>query len=457
MSSLETGNAGEQPKDPRRGARDQTAGGDPPAESIRGAPDTRTRPRPGVPPAAPPVLPRGLEPRDATATEFVQGHREGELRLIALLKRTYDFDVEGRCTLADEQEPLTEGSESYEESASGLVPPPRTDEDFLAFRKGTDVVLQGSAQSYGTDRTLVDVTLRGPGGFSRTLRVLGDRVVTSGPGGSFRVSDPQAFSTMPVTYDRAYGGLDAEALSNLGDRTLEIIKLFDPEMLPLVTTRWHYPRNPCGMGYLARPESSLEGLRLPNVTQPDRPLGIEELRGRGPERWPLAPLPAGFDWIRGDWFPRCAYLGEIPDRDPHLPIEEVARHWAPGDLMDTPSVMDDENTPARIEYAQGASPGMVFRDLAPGTAFEVVNLHPTRPRMVINLPTEVPGVRVGTPASASSETDRSLNSVVLRTDSSQVVMTWCCSVPIRRPLSPEELLDLKYRVQWQSSLSNARR
>ena len=409
------------------------------------------------PQAAVPQIPRGLVPADPSPVELFSGFRHGLPRLIGLLKRTYDVDMEGYCSLADEQEVVFDGAEAHGESVSGLIPPPWTDEDTLAFRKATDVVVQGSAQTYGAPAKEVVVEVAGPQHLRRALRVTGDRFIEVGPNGGTRISEPEPFETMPITYDRAFGGLDQAALDRFGDIELDVLALVAPELLPTAVSRWHYPRNPCGTGYLAHRDSGLGGVRVPNVSFAHESFSAETFQGRGVLNWTDAPFPAGMDWFRGDWFPRCAYLGVIPDMASRSQLHEIVNQWAPPDLLDTPDLMADDETPARVEYAQGASPGMTVRGVRPDARFELRHLHPLRQRMVVTLPGEVPSIGVAHPALKSQDFGRHLNSVVLRPDQNTVVMTWRVDAELQRPLSPEELLDLDVRTTWAPDPSSSRR
>jgi hypothetical protein len=89
---------------------------------------------------------------------------------------------------------------------------------------------------------------------------------------------PAPFTSMPLTYERAYGGWD---------RTSE-----DPSAHRMESL------NPVGTGFAIR-EAGAMRVRLPNVEHPDRLISS----------WKHRPAPAGFGVIASYWSPRRELAG----------------------------------------------------------------------------------------------------------------------------------------------------
>src|SRR5437868_3447176 len=96
---------------------------------------------------------------------------DGGEAVLMIVKATYTLAPDGKVVLADRQLPLVTADEHHGEAgvsslcyASDLVPE----------KRGTDVVLIGSAYTRGGEATEVDVTLEA-GPLRKTVRVIGDR------------------------------------------------------------------------------------------------------------------------------------------------------------------------------------------------------------------------------------------------------------------------------------------
>ena len=161
-------------------------------------------------------------------------------------------------------------------------------------KPSTDVALVGQAWSAGAPRQdQVDVLL-GVAGRSKVVRVFGDRQWV-GSMMSCLPSPPVPFESMPLVYERAYGG------SYRPDPDGEL--MFSEE------------RNPVGVGFLGkRRAKDLVGQLLPNLEDPRRPI-------RGPGD---SAVPQGFGFIAPSWLPRRSYAGTYDaqwqqQRAPYLP------------------------------------------------------------------------------------------------------------------------------------------
>jgi len=170
-------------------------------------------------------------------------------------------------------------------SPAGEIPPLLAADDFtgdagassLSFAAETcppkpwvDVCLCGSLH-LPEPKTVVDCTLQVGNQIRKTVRVWGPRVWRKA-NNQFSASTPQSFTSMPLHWERAFGGVSAR----------------DPKIFA--------PRNPLGVGlYDVR---DAEGLPLPNFEAPDAPTVLGA---------PSAPV--GFGAVSPHWAPRSKYAG----------------------------------------------------------------------------------------------------------------------------------------------------
>jgi hypothetical protein len=165
-------------------------------------------------------------------------------------KASYDVDADGRARLLPEQLPINEGDV---ETPFGAI-----DGDVVPIKELCDIAVMGNAYApQGPATSRMEVVLSLPG-WERRLAIFGDRKWEV-EGGLLRPSKPQSFVEMPLTYDRAYGGLST---------TGEVETGFDD--------------NPLGRGFVYR-EQDAAGVPLPNLEELDQLI----------QRWNDRPMPAG--------------------------------------------------------------------------------------------------------------------------------------------------------------------
>jgi hypothetical protein len=382
---------------------------------------------------------------------YVRGKLAGRPALAWVMKRTYAIRG-GRCELdtPSRQEVLHEEEVPYDKKRRPpRRSPPIAVRDLYPFRALTDVVIQAFAHPPAPDTRRLTVSARF-GKHLREIAVFGDRVGEIDPMGRPRVSEPGPIGVVPVRYDFAYGGVDLTALARHGDPVNQFLHRMRAKVDPLYSTRFHYPRNPCGFGYLMEvDEQSWKGLPLPHLEHPGDPLGPERMAVGKPERWVHAPLPAGWDWQPEDWFPRLGYFGLAPEHDLEgKTLAEVSRGWAPKDLLSIPPIHHDPDDPRRAGAAQAASPGMSVRDLHPATTFELTNLHPRMPVYKFRMPGEVPLVKVELSPGKLTELAPHLDSVVVRPVPGEIVVVWSARAPLGEHVTEEQILNMKRQVSW---------
>ena len=209
--------------------------------------------------------------------------------IVCVVKGTFALGANG-VALAKEQEPIVMVDEFWDDPAKSSIK--RASEMGLP-KLTTDVLLRGHAYAPGGNASSVDVRLR-VGELQKHVRVFGNRVWQSGLL-SHKISPPELFQKIPLRYELAFGGTDAEPKN--------------PDKAD------YEPRNPVGRGLVPRnSERKTAGTLLPNIEFPT--LLIRSVKDR--------PPPAGFSPVCGHWEPRKAFAGTYDEawtrkRAPYLP------------------------------------------------------------------------------------------------------------------------------------------
>lgn len=306
---------------------------------------------------------RWVEPETVIASD-----PDGRVTLCVLTKRTYEVDLTGRVRICEEQYPL---------DTSGHTPPPgvfddtwKAEVDAAPFKVGTDVVVFGRAHAPHVGCREMIVELRLPDRQVHVeLAVSGDRRCEYRPSGDPVIGPAEAFETMPIGYDRAYGGIDPFVEPPHEPRDGE-------EALSwLLRHPGIYPRNTVGRGYAVHNRRELvDGLYLPNVERPDQRLRADRILVKDPRRWWQQPLPGGFGWFDVSWFPRCVFASALPLFPAPSAIPEVKLGLLPGDF-DTAFRTNDGDAP-RIDHRlfSAASPGLTLPYLRGDETFLITGL-----------------------------------------------------------------------------------
>jgi hypothetical protein len=302
------------------------------------------------------------------AERFCLVDSTGADTLVVVVKGTYAPGKKGELEPAAEQAPIVMSDEYYGEPGQSSI---RLASDVSLAKGGTDVVLHGHAYAPAGGAASAEVSLA-VGSLSKTVRVTGDRQWER-RWGSLRVSAPQPFERIPLTYERAFGGTDETPDTG-------------PECEPF---------NPVGTGFRGK-KSALppEGTRVPNVEDPARPMkGLND-----------RPPAVGFGFVAPNWHPRVTYAGTYDqawqrDRMPLVPQDFDPRFYS------------------------AASPGLFAPGgLSGGERVEVVNAGPgahwsfVLPRrgveFVVDMPDDFKIVPMG------------MDTALIDADARRVVLTW---------------------------------
>jgi hypothetical protein len=383
-------------------------------------------------------MPITIEAPSANVIQTSGKNPSGALVLSVLAKATYLRDSEGRWNLAPEQLPLT--LKPVVNDAGEVL----ADSDFYSWKPKTDLVLLGHA--YGRGRSQFDVTVWVNSQPVKKIRVIGDRETAALGGGEIYIGAPAAADKIPLSYTRAYGGIDTAAEAKGPNPLLDLVKTTDlPEEMAQLANRYRYPRNPVGRGFLI--EMSVEGinaLTLPNLEDPLDLLTPKRLEARKPGYWYRMPLPQGTGWFHPRWFPRLAYFGGCQGvEDEPKTIFEIERGFAPENILKQRPI-----TPAdAFALTQGASLGLQLPHLRGGETLTADNVMTGEGRFGIKLP-DRPKIWVDGRKGTLKETEPVIHTVVLEPDLKRVSVVWRGAAPALRQYLPEELEKMPLKVVW---------
>jgi hypothetical protein len=241
---------------------------------------------------------------------------------IVVVKATYTLHPDGHLELAKKQEPVCKSPEYRGAPESSSL---RRECEVVVEHPGTDIIVNGHAYApAGRAVRELDVGIR-VGSLRKSLKVFGDRYWERGLSG-VRSTSPTLFKTLPLVYERAYGGY---APGNEEPRPFE-------------------SRNPVGRGFT--PVQPEDGHALPNVEYPQQCISS----------WKERPPPAGFGAIASWWSPRQQYAGTYDQawqerRMPLWPEDLDPRHFL--------SVPEDQVSLTRLSLTEQVE----LRNLTPSS------------------------------------------------------------------------------------------
>jgi hypothetical protein len=301
-------------------------------------------------------------------TVFASPNPDGIDTLYAVIKGT--FDIAGACVPAEKQLPIVMADQHYGDPAVTSI---RLPSDISLIKPRSDVLLLGQAYAPGGQAGYyTDVSLA-VGPLLKVVRVFGDRVWQSAGPGTYVPSSPQPFVSLPLVWERAFGGLDQGKRGITGEA-----------------------RNPVGLGFCSQDSSRpIEGRRLPNLEDPAEPVSS----------WKQTPGPACFAPVSAHWQPRCSHAGTYDEA------------WQTGRAPYLPSDFDPR-------FFQLAPPGLVHPAgyLQGG---ELVDVRGATPNGWLRF--QLPSVRVQiTYVVGGSKEPRptTLDTVIVEPDANRVVLIW---------------------------------
>jgi hypothetical protein len=241
-------------------------------------------------------------------------------------------------------------------------------------KPSSDAVLVGHAWAPGGGAAAESLVAVKVAERRKIIRVFGDRTWKRGG-----FTSPEPFESIPLVYERAYGGCHALADKN---------QILAEE------------RNPLGTGFAGKLSGSeMAGKRLPNFEDPEC-----LLRKPGDE----AP-PAGLGFVAASWLPRRSFAGTYDTgwqkkRAPYLPLDFDTRFF---NCACPELTFDRYLTGGEPVFVQGAS-----RD-------DVIQF--TLPRCTLQIDVKIAG-RVETP-------EAHLETVLIEPDDNRLSLIWRAYIP----------------------------
>lgn len=212
---------------------------------------------------------------------------------VVVIKGTFAVDQTGAVALAAKQEALVYADVHFGEPEVTSI---RYECDFARFKPRADVLVIGDAHApHGDPTDRLEVSLE-VASIKKQITVFGDRKWEHSFG-AYYPSPPMPFVSLPLIYERAFGG---------SDKSHEQQKFHATEL-----------RNPIGVGFHKSATSeSIEGSPLPNLENAESPI----------RDWSDHPAPVGFGVIGRNWHPRIGAAGTydekwLKERFPFLPAD----------------------------------------------------------------------------------------------------------------------------------------
>jgi hypothetical protein len=194
---------------------------------------------------------------------------DGVEAYVVVVKQTFTWDAQGQVH-AVAPRPVVEADVSDGDPARGSV---LYEAEIAPSKPRVDVLLAGEiALGAVFDRAVIQLEVGAR--IRKAARVFGDRVWVPGAWSGLHATEPRPFERMPLTWSRAFGGVDPR----------------EPRHLDM--------QNPAGTGF-ARSEESATGMRLPNYEDPDALVGS----------WKSRPRPLGFGPVGRSWPSRVRWAG----------------------------------------------------------------------------------------------------------------------------------------------------
>jgi len=291
--------------------------------------------------------------------------------VVAVVKATYSFDLDGNVWLADEQVPV---SLTGQPATDAPVSSYRYEPEIALCKLATDVVLIGHARPPAAAVTQIEAGIR-MGPVQQLARVFGDRFWVWTDSG-VRLSRTAPLEPTPLLWENAFGGLDE--VHSTPDRPR-----FEP-------------RNPVGTGYGTPLTTEGDHLKLPNIEDPTQLIG----------EYGAIVAPCGFGFTSPNWEPRATLAGTYDERwsetrKPLLPIDFDRR------------------------FFNAAAPGLIAPGYLRGDEDVVLLNVTTRPRLDFRLPCIPPPVcRVVRRGVPDTLVTTNLDTVIVNTDDELLTLVW---------------------------------
>ncbi len=296
---------------------------------------------------------------------LIQDGLTGDSLWLIGVKATFDISESGELSISEEQAEIVTAPEFRDEkNQSSLLY-----ENDMVLKPKIDLLLNATCYAPEEERTTTILAGIQMGQWSKFLKVSGTRDWVRVMGLLTQTS-PRPFQQIPITYERAYGGIDD--LSK--DQDFEI-------------------RNPIGKGY-ARKQSHLNEMFLPNIEYPDFPT----------RKRPKKNKVAGFGAISDYWQPRMTYAGTYDQK-----WEETRQPLLPMDFNPL--------------FYQCAPEDQIFDVIHQGDYIRLTNLCRLNPKLDFVIPSIT--FECATSIAGQKETQTSkLQTMIIEPDYPRLIMLW---------------------------------
>jgi hypothetical protein len=323
----------------------------------------------------------------------------GRESLIVAVKGTFHLPRTPSETmrLHDDQAPLVFADVFFDDPGTSAT---KYEVDYAPRKQRCDLVLNASAHSPGgrpTARVPVGVRV---GEWTKSFTVVGDRVWESGIS-TIGASALVPFTTLPITYGRAFGGVDAKHADQ---------------------SEWAaFLPNPVGRGYHKHLRREwVDGSPLPNTEEFDNP--VERINGNY--------RPMSFGVVGRSWDPRVRFAGTydqawLDNVSPFLPSDFDERYYQ--------SAPADQQLPIPLGRQ----------------AVTLLNLTPDGARS-FTLPHFEAPVHIFPRTGGREDLHGQLDTIVIEPDEERLMMTWRVARPLKRNIFEiaEILVGRKSDVWW---------
>lgn len=278
-----------------------------------------------------------------------------------------------------------------------------------------DVVVEATCHPPGGEAIRCDVAVTVGEHDPLRLTVVGDRTAIVAPDGQVRFTPATPFSTRPIRYEWAYGGVDGHTA------------------MPILC-----PPNPVGTGYVMTPlPGTAVGWRqavLPSIEHYGGLMTPDDfLAPSDPEQ---ARPPAGFGWIDRQWNPRLKQAG--------MP-KEMGSFWSlmfPG-IGNAGGYSKDRGAgywngaPRRLQLPVEGFERIVFE-----------HLHPEHAQLMVQLPIAEPRLRARVGDDAPVDVKLGLSTVHVQLEREHATLCWRGT--IERDGDPEAAVPVRLKVDGRA-------
>ncbi len=299
---------------------------------------------------------------------FISPNEKGIDTLYIVVKATYTMDG---LKITEDQLPVVMADEFWGEASESSL---KYASEMHLTKPTSDIVVIGHACASENQKVQeLDVKVS-VGKKSKTIKVFGDRKWTSGIVG-LKPSPPVPFETMPLTYERAYGGTHIP----------------DPKKETILSEQY----NPIGKGFKGKKNTSeMKDTWLPNLEDPKNLITSPK----------DTPKPVCFGYVAPNWEPRISYAGTYD------------KNWQKKKAPYLPTDFDPR-------FFNCAHPDMITdKYLTGGEAVKIENMSSKGP-IAFNLPQKTVQVSVSI-AGQTVSPHLNLETVLLEPNENRFAMVW---------------------------------